>query len=66
MPGHELICEGAAHSVRGQQINLYGGVGGTGYGKCSCGKLSPITHSGRERKAWHRAHKEELRKESNR
>jgi hypothetical protein len=64
MPGHELLYEGSAHNERGHQINFYGGVGGTGYGKCSCGKLSDILHSGNQRKVWHRAHKEELRKES--
>ena len=64
MPGHELLYEGAAHNVRGYTVRLYGGTGGTGYGKCSCGKMSGLLHSGNDRKKWHRAHKEDLRKES--
>ena len=66
MAGHTLVAEGAPHNMRGTRWhNLYNyTTGGTGYGKCSCGKLSPLLHSSRDRKKWHREHKEELRKES--
>jgi|GEM_PF-3697052 len=65
MAGHELIAEGAPHDPKGRRVNsLYSGVSGAGCGKCSCGKLSSAMASANKRKAWHRAHKEELRKES--
>lgn len=65
MPGHELFGEGAPHDARGKRLlTMWGGTGGVGYGKCSCGKLSEMLYSGQARKKWHRAHKEALRKES--
>ena len=65
MAGHELVSEGAPHDARGRMTGLLRySTGGSGQGKCSCGKLSGLLHSGNERKKWHRAHKEALRKES--
>lgn len=65
MSGHELVSEGAPHDDKGRRLGLYGyTTSGDGRGKCTCRKLSPILPSGNQRKAWHRAHKESLRKES--
>jgi len=65
MPGHELVSEGAPHDAKGRRLGLYGySTAGTGKAKCSCGKLSGVLDSGLKRKAWHREHKESLRKES--
>jgi hypothetical protein len=67
MPGHELVAEGAPHDPKGRRVStIYGGVSGAGCAKCSCGELSPGLDSANKRKLWHRAHKEELRKESTR
>lgn len=65
VPGHELFYEGAAHDADGKRILvIWGGTGGTGRGKCSCGALSPELTSGTQRKAWHRDHKDQIRKET--
>lgn len=64
MPGHELRAEGAPFSSKGYRIMQGGFQGGVGHAKCSCGDLSPVLTSATKRKAWHRDHKEELRKES--
>lgn len=62
LSGHELYHEGAAYDDRGKhRLSLQGGTGGEGKGKCSCGALSPKLTSGTQRKAWHRAHKTEIR-----
>lgn len=68
MPGHWLESEGAPHDKKGRRLgSLWGySTSGDGYGKCSCGKLSPLLPSGMARKKWHREHKEALRKESKR
>jgi hypothetical protein len=67
LSGHELIGEGAAYDAKGKYRvqEIWGGTAGTGKGKCSCGALSPELTSGTKRKAWHRAHKDELRKDAN-
>jgi hypothetical protein len=66
LAGHELFYEGAAHDAQGKRVLVIrGGTGGTGRGKCSCGVLSPELTSGTKRKAWHRSHKDQIRKETN-
>lgn len=59
LTGHGLLHEGAAFS--GNDYRPYLGTGGTGYARCSCGAKSAVLTSGNLRKAWHRAHKEEIR-----
>lgn len=63
LPGHELLWEGAAYVRRGTQFvtGPERGTRGVGYGKCSCGALSPELASGNQRKQWHRDHKNEIR-----
>lgn len=62
LSGHELYREGAPYDDRGRPINIFwGGTAGAGRGKCSCGELSPGLSSATKRKAWHRAHKQEIR-----
>lgn len=64
LAGHELQSEGAPYDSNGKLTNiLYGGTSGVGRGKCSCGALSPDLDSGNQRKAWHRDHKDQIRKE---
>lgn len=62
LAGHSLVHEGAAHDEEGQRIRQHWSVNaaGVGRGKCSCGALSDVLPSGGQRKAWHKAHKEEL------
>jgi hypothetical protein len=62
LSGHELEHEGAPFRGDGRKIRAgWGGTGSIGHGKCSCGALSPELTSGTQRKAWHRAHKDEIR-----
>lgn len=62
LAGHELYSEGAPYDSDGKFVNTnWGGTAGVGRGKCSCGEMSPELPSGTKRKAWHRAHKEEMR-----
>jgi len=67
LAGHELLYEGAPHEFRGAPRRLlrigsfYGGTGGTGRGKCSCGAYSDALTSGTKRKQWHREHKTAIR-----
>jgi len=64
LAGHELVREGAPHNERGyQERSAYSGTGGSGYGKCSCGELSGLLHSGNARQKWHREHKNTIRGE---
>lgn len=64
LAGHELRHEGAPYDEAGRRLNvIWGGTSGTGRGKCSYGKLSAALPSGNMRKAWHRAHKAEVRAE---
>jgi hypothetical protein len=67
LSGHELFYEGAAYDAKGKYRvqEIWGGTGGTGSGKCSCGALSPELTSGAQRKAWHRGHKDQVRKGTN-
>lgn len=58
--GHALVREGAAFEDDGSHT-LYGGTGGVGRAKCSCGVMSPRLGSGRARRAWHAEHKEVYR-----
>lgn len=62
LAGHELRDEGAPYDGRGRKIwqNRWT-TSGRGRAKCSCGALSPELPSGTQRKAWHRAHKAEVR-----
>lgn len=65
MKGHALAAEGAPHDLSGRRLStIYGGVSGVGAALCSCGALSDVLDSANVRKAWHRKHKEQLRKES--
>jgi hypothetical protein len=62
LAGHTLIGEGAPHTSTGVRVlRSWGGTYGTGHGKCSCGALSEELPSSTKRKAWHRAHKEDVR-----
>ena len=51
-----------------ERIRAFGGygygsaTGGHGIGVCSCGATSEKLPSGAQRRAWHRAHKDEMRK----
>lgn len=56
--GHTLAFEGAAHDEHGTRLHIH--TGDTGRGKCSCGTLSEVLPSGTARKAWHRAHKDDV------
>lgn len=56
--GHELAWEGSPHTAEGLRIDSGWRRKGPGYGKCSCGALSPSEMpSTSKRQAWHRAHK---------
>lgn len=63
LPGHSLLWKGGPHHGDGGRIvyGYYGGVGGTGRAKCSCGAMSPVLASAYKRRAWHREHKHALR-----
>lgn len=62
LSGHELLSEGAPYDGKKRRISsYYGGVSGEGRALCSCGALSDFLSSANKRKAWHRAHKEEIR-----
>jgi hypothetical protein len=57
--GHTLIDEGSAYNANGKRPwSLCANA--AGYGKCSCGALSPELPSKNARKRWHRAHKAEV------
>lgn len=65
LSGHELESEGAPYRTivglkKPFKANVTG-TGGMGFGLCSCGARSGDLMSGNKRKAWHRAHKEEIR-----
>lgn len=65
MKGHALIGEGAPHDDDGNSLlRRWGGTYGDGRAKCTCGEMSWWLTSSTKRKAWHREHKERLRKES--
>lgn len=64
VPGHTLAYEGAAHNEHGHVIVGYTGYihrGGKGRGKCSCGEMSEVLDSGKQRQQWHRDHKAQIR-----
>lgn len=66
LAGHELLDEGAAYVKAGRWSHRITprGTGGEGRGKCSCGVVSEILKSGNQRKAWHRDHKEAMKKQA--
>lgn len=74
--GHTLAFEGAPYSSpecghgactdesRVLRLHsMWGGVGGDGHGRCSCGAESDHLTSGAARKAWHREHKRQVAEE---
>ena len=63
LPGHELYSEGAPFDAKGRRVGWMG-TSGVGRGKCSCGAMSLELTSANKRKAWHRAHKDEIREAS--
>ena len=59
--GHTLYREGWAHDQDG--VPFYAGNLCSGFGKCSCGALSPWLETRNARKQWHAQHKAELKGE---
>lgn len=70
--GHGLLCEGAAfrdgsctttpcagHLMHRHRVR-WNSVGGPGHALCACGVLSPHLPSAAQRRAWHRAHKQDV------
>lgn len=60
LAGHGLRREGAAYLGRGEGTLMHW-ASGPGLGKCECGALSEVLPNRARRKAWHRAHKDEIR-----
>lgn len=61
--GHTLCYEGAPHNEHGDVDIAWGGYisrGGEGRAKCSCGQLSEVLPSAKQRQQWHREHKAEV------
>jgi hypothetical protein len=61
--GHTLANEGAAFDNDGNRITFGHrilGSSGEGHPKCSCGALGPWLDSGRQRRVWHRLHKQHV------
>lgn len=58
LAGHTLMYEGMPFDAEGEHLvhNSWKGPG-----KCSCGELSESLPSNRQRKAWHRDHKQAVR-----
>jgi hypothetical protein len=59
LAGHGLRNEGMAFTVTGNAMP--GFPSGPGCAKCECGALSEHVANRARRKAWHRAHKDEIR-----
>lgn len=68
--GHTLWAEGKGYGaypcVSCSPAMAYDriGTGGPGHARCSCGAVSPHLDSGTKRKAWHRAHKQQIREQT--
>ena len=61
VPGHSNRAGGAPRDISGLRLPTYGpGSSQSGYAHCSCGAVSPLLSSNRERKLWHTTHREEL------
>lgn len=65
LDGHVIWAEGAAFDVSGVRLHQRT-IAGEGYGFCQCGARSEQLPSARQRKQWHRSHKQQMRKEANR
>lgn len=59
LSGHTLYKEGWPCDSQGQPLRIK--WEGIGKAKCSCGELSPVLDSDRQRRQWHRDHKNQIR-----
>jgi hypothetical protein len=61
LAGHGLRAEGAAFTRDGRSFRRLFEPNGPGSALCECGALSEELPNRARRKAWHRAHKDEIR-----
>lgn len=61
LAGHGLRAEGAAFKMEGRSARRLFDPNGPGSALCECYTLSEAFPDRARRKAWHRAHKDEIR-----